>query len=590
MSKKQCMSAWEENCKVVSLNGHAPGISDSCDAPITPAKQGGCWPQDVGIIAMEIYFPSQFVDQTELEEFDGASKGKYTIGLGQTRLGFCSDREDINSLCLTVLTQLVEKTGIGYQSIGRLEVGTETIIDKSKSVKSVLMSAFAASGNSDVEGVDSTNACYGGTAALINAVNWVESSSWDGRYAVAVAGDIAIYASGAARPTSGAGAVAMLVGPNAPLVLDRGVRSSYMTHSYDFYKPVLSSEYPVVDGKLSIQCYFSALDSCYAAYLSKARCRLEEKVTGLESFKAVLFHAPYCKLVQKSFARLAYNDFRNLSAETAAAVHPDLMAFRFVLACNSRYDFRVAVHPGLMVFRFVLACNSRYAFRVAVHPGLMAFRDRPLDQTYFDKDIEKAFMTVSQRAFLSKTRPSLMLATEVGNMYTPSVYGALASFLSNYSENPESLIGERLCLFSFGSGLASTMYSLVIKEGTAPAAVSGSSCPQRLSSGLTQLVASLSDLQERLESRTKVSPKVFSESLQLRETTHHLAPYTPTGSIDQLYPGTWYLTGVDDKHRRQYDRRPVHTPTPTPAAAALKVAGVAAKEVPQIRIPAAIKS
>lgn len=37
-----------------------------------------------------------------------------------------------------------------------------------------------------------------------------------------VCGDIAVYASGAARPTGGAGAVAMLVGPNAPLVFDRG--------------------------------------------------------------------------------------------------------------------------------------------------------------------------------------------------------------------------------------------------------------------------------------------------------------------------------------------------------------------------------
>ena len=34
-----------------------------------------------------------------------------------------------------------------------------------------------------------------------------------------MAGDIAVYASGNARPTGGAGAVAMLIGPNAPLVL-----------------------------------------------------------------------------------------------------------------------------------------------------------------------------------------------------------------------------------------------------------------------------------------------------------------------------------------------------------------------------------
>ena len=37
-----------------------------------------------------------------------------------------------------------------------------------------------------------------------------------------VAGDIAVYASGNARPTGGAGAVAMLIGPNAALVCERG--------------------------------------------------------------------------------------------------------------------------------------------------------------------------------------------------------------------------------------------------------------------------------------------------------------------------------------------------------------------------------
>ena len=45
---------------------------------------------------------------------------------------------------------------------------------------------------------------------------------FSGRYALVVAGDIAVYATGPARPTGGAGAVAMLVGPNAPLVFERG--------------------------------------------------------------------------------------------------------------------------------------------------------------------------------------------------------------------------------------------------------------------------------------------------------------------------------------------------------------------------------
>lgn len=58
-----------------------------------------------------------------------------------------------------VVHNLLEKYNIDPKSIGRLDVGTETIIDKSKSVKTVLMDLF--SENTDIEGIDSKNACYG---------------------------------------------------------------------------------------------------------------------------------------------------------------------------------------------------------------------------------------------------------------------------------------------------------------------------------------------------------------------------------------------------------------------------------------------
>lgn len=52
-----------------------------------------------------------------------------------------------------------------------------------------------------------------------------------------------------------------------------GLRGSHMCHVYDFYKPDLSSEYPTVDGKLSIQCYLSALDACYQTFSRKAAAK-----------------------------------------------------------------------------------------------------------------------------------------------------------------------------------------------------------------------------------------------------------------------------------------------------------------------------
>lgn len=86
-----------------------------------------------------------------------------------------------------------------------------------------------------MQGVDCINACYGGTAALFNAVNWVESRSWDGRLAIVVAADIAVYAPGPARASGGCGAVAMLIGgPHKPIAtVDLTIRSPFSMGTSD---------------------------------------------------------------------------------------------------------------------------------------------------------------------------------------------------------------------------------------------------------------------------------------------------------------------------------------------------------------------
>jgi hydroxymethylglutaryl-CoA synthase len=165
---------------------------------------------------MSLLHVCRFVAQTALEEVDNC-RGKYTVGLGQDNMAFTDDREDVGSIFLTVTANLFAKFNVSSDEIGRLEIGTETLNDKSKSVKTTLMRLF--NNNTDLEGITSVNACYGGTAALFNSIAWIESSEWNGKYALVVCGDIAVYDVGPARPTGGCGAIAMLIGPNAPLVL-----------------------------------------------------------------------------------------------------------------------------------------------------------------------------------------------------------------------------------------------------------------------------------------------------------------------------------------------------------------------------------
>lgn len=104
-----------------------------------------------------------------------------------------------------------------------------------------------------------------------------------------------------------------------------------MVHAYDFYKPDLACEYPTVDGPLSIQCYMSALDRCYQLY-----CKKKGGSITLDDFDYFCFHAPYCKLVQKSFARLCLNDFLvHLDKETAMSRYPALEPFKYYLIPSS---------------------------------------------------------------------------------------------------------------------------------------------------------------------------------------------------------------------------------------------------------------
>lgn len=441
---------------------------------------------NLGILGLEVYFPSTYVEQEALEKYDGVSQGKYTVGLGQKNMGFCSDREDINSVALTAVQSLMEKYDVPYEKIGRLEVGTETVVDKSKAVKTTLMALFAEHDNHDIEGIDTTNACYGGTAAVFNALAWLGTEECDGRYAIVVAADIAVYEAGPARPTGGCGAVAVLLGPDSPIVFELGTRASYMADVYDFFKPHLGSEYPEVDGALSQTVYTTALDHCYSGYRRKAAAKLGVDVSTQDP-AYLLFHCPYCKLVQKSVGRLLYNDFKNSAAG-----------------------------------------DERFA-------ALEGFRGIDPEASLVDRDLEKAAVKASADLFKEKTDLTLECSREIGNTYTASLWFSIVSTIANATD---SVVGKQLLCFSYGSGLAATMFSLNVVGSVAH-------------------IAEKINLHERLAARVAVPPAEYTQVLALREQTYGLCGLEVSSSLQLLQPGTFYLVSVDEMGRRKYARKPI---------------------------------
>ncbi|THF98859.1 hypothetical protein TEA_006478 [Camellia sinensis var. sinensis] len=399
--------------------------------------------KNVGILAMEIYFPPTCIRQEVLEAHDGASKGKYTIGLGQDCMAFCTEVEDVISMSLTAVTSLLEKYGVDPKQIGRLEVGSETVIDKSKSIKTFLMQIFE------------------------------------------------VYAEGPARPTGGAAAIAMLIGPDAPIAFESKFRGSHMSHAYDFYKPNLASEYPVVDGKLSQTCYLMALDSCYTRFCQKYG-KLEGKQFSIDDADYFVFHSPYNKLVQKSFARLWFDDFlRNASSVDEAAKQK-----------------------------------------------LAPFSTLTGDESYQSRDLEKAAQQVSKPSYDAKVVPATLIPKQVGNMYTASIYAAFASLIHN---KHNSLAGQRVLMFSYGSGLAATMFSFRLRGGQLPFSLSN--------------IANVMNVGEKLKSRHEFPPEKFVETMKLMEHMYGGKDFVTSKDCSLLAPGTYYLTEVDSMYRRFYAKK-----------------------------------
>ncbi len=449
--------------------------------------------ENLGIIDIQVYFPRYYINQYELEEYDKVPHGKYTVGLGQTNMSFVDDNEDINSMCLTVLDKLIKKNHISLNQISRIEVGTETIIDKSKSVKTHLMDLFKETYNSDIEGVTVLNACYGGVSALLNSFNWLFSKYYDNKYAIVICGDVALYGKGPARPTGGCGTIGILLGKGGSLLLEN-IRASFMKNAYDFYKPDPSSEYPTVDGHHSLDCYLEALFNCLNNY---------NKKKGIINFNQdyFCFHCPYSKLVEKAFYQLKCYEIYYIYTNNITEIYNYLK--------NMEKD----------ILKEIIEKEGKF--------------------WKMTKNTQDRIKKVFYNDFKNLIEPGLFLCKQLGNLYTGSIFGFLLSLLLNLSTKKQSIIGSRIFLFSYGSGLASTLLVLDVDNER-----------------YKKIIKNNQDIVSHIKERIKISPYLYESILLKKEKLYLRNNYIPQGKTEDLFDGTFYLTKIDNLWRRFYAQKP----------------------------------
>ncbi|MCU0659834.1 MAG: hydroxymethylglutaryl-CoA synthase [Polyangiaceae bacterium] len=269
--------------------------------------------ESVGIEALAVALPRRFLSLRDLAEVRGVDPAKYLSGLGGQEMMVADPGEDAAALAATAASRLFAQQRIDPDRIGMLVVGTETGVDHSKAVASHVHGLLGLHRSMRV--FDAQQACYGATAGLMAAVEWIASGAAAGRSALVIASDIARYERlGAGEPTQGAAAVALLVSSTPHLLaLDLGLNGACSMDVYDFWRPHGRKE-ALVDGHYSIQCYLDVLAEAYRGW--RGRAVAAERVgwgpsLPSEQLARIAYHVPFCKMARKAHAQVRRVDLED---------------------------------------------------------------------------------------------------------------------------------------------------------------------------------------------------------------------------------------------------------------------------------------
>ncbi|RMF14109.1 MAG: hydroxymethylglutaryl-CoA synthase family protein [Candidatus Dadabacteria bacterium] len=251
---------------------------------------------DAGIASLGLAFPSLGIDVRELARVRDIDPNKFTLGLGCGTIALCDQDENAVTLGAKAARRALERWDGTLEDIGMIVVGTETAADMSRPLSAFIAEELGLEGA--VRSYEVKHACYGGTLALRQALEWKASGAAGDKAALVIASDVALYGEcDGGEPTSGAGAVAFIV--DKPTVAAVEIDSyAWSKPAFDFWRPV-GEDYPRVDGKFSLDCYNEAVEHCFAQRIGDASA-----ASVLSQYDAICFHVPFPKMVKKGVTRL----------------------------------------------------------------------------------------------------------------------------------------------------------------------------------------------------------------------------------------------------------------------------------------------
>lgn len=258
----------------------------------------------IGIDSIGLKIPSYVIEAVKIGALYDIPERKIIEGLGCDKIALCLNDETVVDLATQAAERALSRFDGTLDDIGLIAVGTETSLDESRPLSAWIADRLGLKGH--VRSYEVKHACYGGTLALRQAVEWRASRPDINKKALVIAADICTYPPGhPAEVTGGAGSVAMIVGEGKKASIDID-SYPYSVPRFDFWRPT-GDDFPQVEGKESLNAYILGLEKCYEAFFG------DNPDTTLDDFFALCFHIPFPKMVITAFRNLCQK--RGLSEE-----------------------------------------------------------------------------------------------------------------------------------------------------------------------------------------------------------------------------------------------------------------------------------
>jgi hydroxymethylglutaryl-CoA synthase len=429
----------------------------------------------VGIDDMALYVPSLYLELSELAEKRGIPFEKLKHGLDLERMAICDVHEDAATMAAEAVIELFNRNTLNPNTIGRIYLGTESALDGAKPtatyavgmVEAALSEKFGARSLRRCDVVDLTFACIGATDALQNCLDWVRGDK--SRQAIVIASDLAKYELGSTGEyTQGAGAVAMLVKHNPRLMTIADCFGVGMESVHDFFKPRRSftknelvksvlAEVGILNGQAE-----KVLDSLSA----KTETAFSMPDKSVEIFREMpVFDGPFSNICYTNRALEALEHFREQidnQSDTPIFDRWKRMIFHLPYAAHAR---RIGVDIYLSEMTRLGKLNELEAIANTVAPLTADFADAKSFAKAQNAYLKAISETPDYQYFVKKKLENASKASsQVGNVYTASIFLALMSALELELTDNQDITSEKYGFVAYGSGSKAKVFEGILQS------------------------------------------------------------------------------------------------------------------------------